>query len=376
MSDNKLVWIDIFNDPWVKAKEKVTNALESGAYAVLVRGDNIPRVRELGKITAASNTDAPDIFVIGIGSEGDGTLFLPDDLERSEDIARIRELKSKGHIVAEYVRLEGKQYERLAAMAGKLCDYLIVEGTDWKVIPLENLIAELSGSDVKIIAKARNIDEASVALQTLEKGADGVLLEEEDPSKIREITRAISSKQGRIELVPAMVTAVKDAGTGDRVCIDTCSLMVPGEGMLIGNQSSGLFLIQSESEEGPYVAARPFRVNAGAVHEYLLVGEKTRYLSELSSGDTALIVDKDGNARNATIGRVKIERRPLLYVEAEVDGSKITAILQNAETIKLVGADGGSIPVTQLKEGDTVMVRFEAVARHFGMKIEETIIEK
>jgi 3-dehydroquinate synthase II len=302
--------------------------------------------------------------------------------------------------VAAYVRLEGKEYEKLAARLGRVCDFLIIEGKDWKVIPLENLLAELcgsgaagaggsgaagaggsgaagaGGSGVKIIAKARDIDEAAVALQTLEKGADGVLIATEDTRKIREIVRAITAKQAEIPLMPVTITAIKDAGTGDRVCIDTCTLMTPGEGMLIGNQSGGLFLVQSEAEESPYVASRPFRVNAGAVHEYVLVGDKTRYLSELSSGDTTLVVGKSGAAKKATIGRVKIERRPLLFIEAEADGRKITAILQNAETIKLVATDGSSIAVTKLKPGDKVLARLEDAGRHFGMKIEETIIEK
>ncbi len=374
MSD-KLVWIDA-QGSWKGAKEKVTGALESGAGAVLVSRENVDRVRELGKITVLSQDGNPDIRVIGIGSEGDGTLFLPQDLNSSEDLAMAKALKAQGIITAAFVRLDGKEYERLAAKMGKVCDYLIIEGKDWKVIPLENLIAELSGAGAKILAKARDIDEASVALQTLEKGADGILVEVDDPVKIREITRAISTKQAEIGLTPVTITVVRDGGTGDRVCIDTCSLMTPGEGMLIGNQSSGLFLVQSEAEESPYVASRPFRVNAGAVHEYVLVGEKTRYLSELSSGDPSLIVTKDGQARKATIGRVKIERRPLLYIEAEADGKKISAILQNAETIKLVAADGSSIPVTRLKSGDRVLAKLEKEARHFGMKIDETIIEK
>lgn len=374
MSD-KLVWIDA-RGPWKAAKEKVTAALEAGANAVLVGPENVDRVRELGKITVASTDGNPDVRVIGIGTEGDGTLFLPQDLNSSEDLAMARALKAQGISTAAYVRLEGKEYERFAAKIGKICDYLIIEGKDWKVIPLENLIAELGGAGAKILAKARDIDEASVALQTLEKGADGILVDVDDPSKVREIARAVSLKQAEIGLTPATVTEVKDAGSGDRVCIDTCSLMVPGEGMLIGNQSSGLFLIQSEAEESPYVASRPFRVNAGAVHEYVLVGDKTRYLAELSSGDPALIVTKAGEARKATIGRVKIERRPLLYIEAEADDRKISAILQNAETIKLVAADGSSIPVTRLKPGDRVLAKLEKEARHFGMKIDETIIEK
>jgi len=373
---NKLVWVDIHEYPWSKAKEETTAALEAGADAVLVSSEYADKVRELGRIKIVSFGDSADILTVGIGSEGDGTIALPQKLEDSRDLEMVKKLKSKGKPIAAFVRMQGKQYERLAALLGKISDYLVVEGKDWKVIPLENLIAELQGAQVKIIAKAENVDEASVALQTLEKGADGVLIRTDDTSKVRGIAKAIASKRQKIPLTPATVTAVKEAGIGDRVCIDTCSLMKPGEGMLIGNQSGGLFLIQSEAEESLYVASRPFRVNAGAVHEYVLVDEKTRYLSELGSGDPALIVDKEGDARKATIGRVKIERRPLLYVEAEADGKKISAILQNAETIKLVGADGNSIPVTKLKPGDKVLVRVEGVGRHFGMKIDETIIEK
>lgn len=376
MTDKKLVWVDIYSDPWKKAKEKVTAALETGADAIIAPAENVPRVKELGRISTVSNGGTPDIMLIGMNSEGDGTIFLPENLDESEDFRSAKEHKAAGHKVAAFIRLEGKPYERLAAKLGTICDYIVIEGKDWKVIPLENLLAELADKDVKIIAKARDINEASVALQTLEKGAHGVLVDTDDIKAIREIANAISSKKGEIGLIQATVTAVKDAGTGDRVCIDTCTLMEPGEGMLVGNTSSGLFLVQSEAEESQYVASRPFRVNAGAVHEYVLVGEKTRYLSELASGDTALIVDKQGNVKKATIGRVKIERRPMLYIEAEAGGQKYSAILQNAETIKLVGADGSSIPVTKLKEGDKILVKAEKEARHFGMKIDETIIEK
>nr|QNO45759.1 3-dehydroquinate synthase [Methanosarcinales archaeon ANME-2c ERB4] len=179
-----------------------------------------------------------------------------------------------------------------------------------------------------------------------------------------------------IPLQVARVTVVEPRGMGDRVCVDTCSLMSVGEGMLVGSQSNGLFLIQSEAEDSPYVASRPFRVNAGAVHAYAKVGEKTQYLSELSAGDGVIIVNARGEQRDGIVGRVKIEKRPLTLVKAEVDGNIITTILQNAETIKLVGADGLPISIANLKVGDEVLVHFEDSARHFGMKIDETIIEK
>ena len=179
-----------------------------------------------------------------------------------------------------------------------------------------------------------------------------------------------------MELSEVEVVSVRPVEMGDRVCVDTCSLMVPGEGMLVGSYSNCLFLIQSESEDNGYVAARPFRVNAGAVHGYCMVpGGGTRYLSEISAGDPVLICGRDGKTRTASAGRCKVEVRPMLIVEA-TDGKRMyNVILQNAETIKAVTA-GGSVSVTKLKKGDRVLAHLASGGRHFGMKVEETITEK
>ena len=147
--------------------------------------------------------------------------------------------------------------------------------------------------------------------------------------------------------------------------------------MLVGNASSGLFLIHAESVSNPYVAPRPFRVNAGAVHAYTRVpGGKTRYLSELAAGDQILITDFKGNTAVGVVGRLKIEKRPLMLIRAEVDQQEITTIVQNAETIRLTAPDGQPISVVNLKKGDQVMVAMEEGGRHFGYKISETITEK
>ncbi len=245
------------------------------------------------------------------------------------------------------------------------------------MIPLENLIAELQGTKVDIIAGVKNAEEARTALETLEHGSDGVLLDTDDISTIKRAADVtIGSGIENLSLEAAKITKVIPVGMGDRVCVDTCSLLVKGEGMLVGSQSNGLFLVHAESEESPYVAARPFRVNAGAVHAYVLTGNKTRYLSELSSGEEILVVNEQGKTSKAVIGRVKIERRPLMLVEAEVDGNKLKTILQNAETIKLVKKDGNPISITELKEGDEVLVHYENAARHFGIRIDETIVER
>jgi 3-dehydroquinate synthase II len=89
-----------------------------------------------------------------------------------------------------------------------------------------------------------------------------------------------------------------------------------------------------------------------------------------------LLVDHHGHTRVTNIGRVKVERRPLALVTATVDGKEITAILQNAETIRLVTPEGQPLSIVHLQPGSQILVALEAAGRHFGMKIDETITEK
>lgn len=301
MKKDKTVWIKADSESWEENKPRVTAGLESGAECILLNHDDIPKAKELGNIKTAAPGGEADIIVVGKGSEGDGIRKLPSEFSNSQDISEAQRLTREGKTVAGYVVIKNKKYEQFAVELGKSCDYLVVIGTDWKVIPLENLIAELQKLDVEIIAGVRNAEEAMLALETLEHGSDGVLVDTGDISEIKKIV-AVRDRQGmeKIPLVKARITKVKPVGMGDRVCVDTASLMVPGEGMLIGSQSNGLFFVHSESEESPYVAARPFRVNAGAVHAYIRVGEKTRYLSELASGDEVMVINSEGETRPAS----------------------------------------------------------------------------
>jgi len=76
------------------------------------------------------------------------------------------------------------------------------------------------------------------------------------------------------------------------------------------------------------------------------------------------------------VGRAKVERRPLVLVEAEERGLPISVILQNAETIRLVQPEGKAISLIDLEEGREVLVCMEKGGRHFGVQIDETIIER
>jgi 3-dehydroquinate synthase II len=327
----KELWVEI--RPW--KKDLATAAIESGADALVV--DSAGDARALGRVA----TVAPD-----------------GDMVWDRDVFR--------------VSIGGKEdEERAVALSGR--GIVVVDTRDWTVIPLENLV---SRSDC-IYAEVRSVEDAEVALHVLEKGVRGLLLQTDDPGVIRRVAALVKGRSAPCSLVPFTVTAVRPAGMGDRVCVDTCSLLSDGEGMLVGNTSSAFLLVHAETLENPYVAPRPFRVNAGAVHAYTLRADgTTAYLSELATGDRALVVGCDGSTEEATVGRVKIERRPLLIVEAAADGGDVSLVLQNAETIRLVREDGTAVSVVELKVGDRILGAILQGGRHFGVAVEETIVEK
>ena len=386
----RTVWIkadDAVGD-WETRKQRITAGIEAGVDWVLVDDDDVSRVRELGDINvAAFRSDAdvvddieadvdsqPDAVFVGKDGEGDGTVDLPNDFSGSADLTTLR--RGDDGPQGAYVRIFDENYESFAETAATEADYTAVIGEDWTIIPLENLIARI-GEETDLLAGVTTAKEAQTAFETLELGADGVLLDTDDPDEIRNtVDVRDAAERETLDLQYGEVIDVERAGMADRVCIDTGSLMEHDEGMLIGSMSRGLFFVHAETAESPYVASRPFRVNAGAVHAYVRTPDGgTKYLSELKSGDEVQVVDTDGNTREAIVGRVKIEKRPMFRVELEVDGDRIETLLQNAETIKVATGEGRKA-VTDLEADDELLLYYEDVARHFGEAVEESIIEK
>jgi 3-dehydroquinate synthase II len=390
------VWIkadDSVGD-WETRKRRITAGLEAGVDWVLVDEADVADVRQLGDVSvAAFRTDADveitdaeeygddataDAYVVGKNGEGDGTIDLPNDFSGSADLTTLRRRDDRAQ--GAYVRIFSDQYEAFAEEAAVEADHTIVVGEDWTIIPLENLIARI-GDETNLIAGVTTAEEARTAFETLEQGAEGVLLDTDDPDEIRKtVEERDAADREQLDLRTATVTAVEPTGMADRVCVDTGTLMDHDEGMLVGSMSRGLFFVHAETAESPYVASRPFRVNAGAVHAYLRTPDGgTVYLSELESGDEVQVVDTHGHTRETVVGRVKIEKRPMFRVDAEVQTDEgvdtIGTLLQNAETIKVATSEGRKA-VTDLEEGDEVLVYYEDTARHFGEAVEESIIEK
>jgi len=330
----KKLWVNIV--PYEKGL--AIAALESGAEVVVLPDGKSETVRQFGKIK---------------------TIEKNGDLKPGVDV--------------EFIAIAGKADEDKAA--GVPPEKIVVlRMLDWTIIPIENLLARRGKN---IMVQVENSKQAKLMVQILEKGVDGILLNTTDPSEIKKTAEIIHGISEKIPLIIATITAAKQLGMGDRSCLDTCTQMTLGEGILIGNTASGFFLVHSESVENPYVASRPFRVNAGAVHAYTLTpGGKTKYLADLKAGDEVMLVNCQGKSQTAYLGRNKIEKRPMMLIEAEAQGQPISLVMQNAETIRLVSPDGKPVSITTLKPGDKVLGHIEKAGRHFGMQVDETLIER
>ena len=286
--------------------------------------------------------------------------------------------KSKGKKIGRrFEVLSNKDIENILDSAKKGLDFVVIEVKDWKIIPLENIIAKLHKIHTKIFTIARNPKEARKMFSILDIGVDGVIFNTGSINEVREALVYLGSKS--FELKSAKIIDIQEVGDGERVCIDTASMLNRGEGMLIGNRANFLFLVHNESVGSSFTSPRPFRVNAGAVHCYTLSPDgTTKYLSELETGVEVLVFDSKGKARRVTIGRCKIEKRPMLMIKAKVGEEVGGIIAQDAETIRFVKSNGHLVSVTHLKKGDSVLVHSKAATgRHFGMEVsDEYILEK
>ena len=256
----KRLWINVV--PY--KKELAIAALESGAEAVVLPEGKSETVREFGKIKTVETTG---------------------DIKPGIDV--------------EFIDIAGKADENKAAAVPE-SKIVVLRMLDWTIIPIENILARRGATHAdlqaaNIMVQVENSKQAKLMVEILEKGVDGVVLNTTDINEIKKTAEIIHGISEKVTLVTAAITSTKQLGMGDRACLDTCTQMTLGEGMLIGNTASGFFLVHSESIDNPYVAARPFRVNAGAVHAYTLVaGGKTKYLSDLKAGDEVLLVDCKG----------------------------------------------------------------------------------
>ena len=269
-----------------------------------------------------------------------------------EDLARVAQILRGGGSVA--VRWEGE-----------------------RVIPLESLVADERATGHLWVVASRP-EEAPAALGALEHGADAVLVELHSTTELERLEGLLEPLPVQVlTWVEAPVHAVAPAGLGDRVIVDTTSLLAPEEGLLVGSAAEHLLHLRSEAEGSRYTRSRPFRVNAGAAHSYVLLASgETRYLAELAPGEAVLVARPGGPGRAVRVGRLKIERRPLVMIEWRLAGRARTLFVQEAETVRLSTPSGDAVAATAIGPGAHLLgVRLPA-GRHLGRAVEETVEER
>jgi 3-dehydroquinate synthase class II len=138
------------------------------------------------------------------------------------------------------------------------------------------MVAAFQDSNTALYATASTASDAQVYLEALEMGTDGVVLHTDDPLEVFSLKvffmksllmlylvlmyfcplapkfcilnsyhalnylttlQAYLDKRREantaVKLVEAVVTRVEAVGMGDRVCVDLCNLLRPGEGLLV-----------------------------------------------------------------------------------------------------------------------------------------------
>ncbi|MEE2629495.1 MAG: 3-dehydroquinate synthase II [Candidatus Thermoplasmatota archaeon] len=260
--------------------------------------------------------------------------------------------------------------------------WLLVRCSDWTMIPLENLVATSRGSGTRIAAAVNQEIDLNGAVFALDHGVDAILVEFD----LLEAAILAASEKAPVEYTEneqksrvqsAKITSIESGGVGERVCIDLTVRLQEGQGIATGSVSQLLCIVHGETLSNEFVPPRPFRVNAGAIHSYALMADgKTKYLSELNSGDEIAVLSSEGIVGKAAIGRLKIEKRPLMIIRFEVGEVKSQIIAQQAETVRLIAPEGGVLPITSAALGDNITVFSDNRVRHIGQPLEGRVNER
>ncbi|MFE9555128.1 3-dehydroquinate synthase II family protein [Streptomyces sp. NPDC006703] len=278
-----------------------------------------------------------------------------------------------------FVTVTGEESLAVACSVASTAAWTVVEFLqDPSKIPLEILLGATDKAEGKLITVVTDLEDAEITLTVLERGPEGVMLKPTAVGEATTLTEIVQEGTEQLKLEELTVTRLAHVGLGDRVCVDTCSHFKQNEGILVGSHATGMILVSSETHPLPYMPTRPFRVNAAALHSYSLTpANRTRYLAELRSGSELLAVDTDGNTRRVVVGRIKMESRPMLLIEAESpSGGKVNVIAQDDWHVRVLGPGGSVHNITELKPGDVILGYALTDQRHVGYPIREFLHEQ
>jgi 3-amino-4-hydroxybenzoic acid synthase len=367
----KLCWLDVRTADDELKRAIVEEAVHQRIDAVVAAdlADLIPlpptvlKVLLPGPGPLPEDLAAADVVVVDPARHGDPSLLA---------------VRHPGVHFGRYVEITDAATLDLACQSARTARWSVLEFRDPTKIPLEIVLAAAAGAEGSTITAVADVEEAGIVFGVLEHGSDGVMMAPRAVGDATALKAAAVTAPEDLELVELQIVATAHVGMGERACVDTCTHFAEDEGILVGSHSKGMILCVSETHPLPYMPTRPFRVNAGAIHSYTLSADRrTNYLSELKAGSKVLAVDVKGQTRLVTVGRVKIETRPLLSVDAvSPDGRTVNLILQDDWHVRVLGPGGAVLNSTELKPGDRVLGYLPREDRHVGYPIDEFCLEK
>jgi len=331
-----------------------------------------------------------------IGSNADRWLVTGDDdvsVDRAAEIFQadgnqLRNPDDKA-VAGAIVRLKDSSgQEQALAVLGSV-EWLLVEVESyeelWQMIPAENIIAAAQSTGTKLAFAVKKATDVAGLANALELGVDALCIStksgDDDPDLWKTAFEARKERNAEAEKASASLSSdskqqskpkpeivvgscwrrdTKGTVLADRICVDLVQKLRPEEGCWVGSSAKIMSLVLSEAASSQFVPTRPFRVNAGPVHSYILLGDgiTTKYLCELQASDQVMVYNTQTNSgKPVAVGRLKEEIRPCVLVELETQeddvgdcvGPRGQVFLQQAETVRLAQPSGEFVRVTDLE---------------------------
>jgi 3-amino-4-hydroxybenzoic acid synthase len=389
----QLVWFDTAQlarpEPDDSIFVRIVNSLYSGVVvylrnldkllpAIPSRMQTVLRLKDAAELKAFR--ESAHFASFREGQEGDGK--RSNRCVAYHDAEVLRELGAEGIRTCYTCYVDDRESLLRSISEGMHFDSLWILFRDPTNIPLELVIASLQSTStilMKEIKSPTDADDAVVSYGVMEYGAEGVIFSPRDHQVLTSfLDRMSEADNPTLPIQVGTVVETRPVGMGYRACIDTSTLFQPDEGMLVGSTSQGGLLCCPEVFFLPYMELRPFRVNAGAVHSYVFGNDdRTDYMSELKAGSPVMIVNSKGKVRRASVGRIKIEQRPLRLIEVQfAGGERINIVMQDDWHVRVFSDTAKPLNISELKPGDKVLGYATEPGRHVGIKINESIIEK
>lgn len=373
----KELWVDVTGLNEKKAVEIISFALNIGYSGIHLDfnqigiTEKIPRNIKLLIKVSNENKEALKKY---IGENKDKKIIpLLSDYDKKFNSA------FEGVELGIFISINDKESMDKAIELSKTYKTIVIQFESITNIPLELILAYSQQYENTICKLINNSEDGWIATMTMEMGSQAVLIKNNNVEELSKLKNKIESLSlNNIQVEELKVVDIEHIGMGDRVCVDTISKLDEDEGMILGSTSSGGILVSSENHFLPYMDLRPFRVNAGAIHSYILCPDnKTKYLSELKAGDEVLAVNSTGRTRSVSVGRIKMEKRPMLLIKCKSgDGEAVNVIVQDDWHIRILSSKGEVKNSVLLKPNDIVLGYTMKKGRHLGVAIDESIIEK